>query len=342
MHPSEQSRAYLHSLDGWRAIAVIAVLLDHAQPFGPRFVRHHLQGNGQEGVWLFFAISGLLICSRMLVEESTYGSVSLRNFYLRRGFRILPAALAYLLTVALLGAVHAIPFDLSSWMAALCFYRNYWPNFFASNAGSWFTGHFWSLSVEEHFYFLLPSIVVFFPVLRRGILLLLTAVCSGWLAIYLLVPYGKVLPLFWGQKTEFCLCALLIPAIYALSLVTAAAKDKARRLLSPWVLCLIVGAIAFYDHQSKPGWILVWVLAKAILNPLLLLSTILRPQHLITRFLEKAPFKFVGRISYSLYLWQTLFLTRSGVYPGAIHMLQPAAGGGGVLVCLCNCELLPD
>jgi peptidoglycan/LPS O-acetylase OafA/YrhL len=327
LHPSEHSRAYLHSLDGWRAIAVIAVLLDHAPPFGPRAVRHHVQGNGPEGVWLFFAISGLLICSRMLAEESTYGSVSPRNFYTRRAFRILPASLAYLLVVVLLGVLRAIPLDVSSWLGALFFYRNYWPYFFASNAGTWFTGHFWSLSVEEHFYFLLPSVVVFFPRLRRRILLMLTVVCCGWLAIFLLIPSGKILPQFWEQRTEFCLCALLIPAIYALSLVSASTRERATRLLSPWVLCVVVGAITFYDHQSRPAWILVWVLAKAIFNPLLLLSTILRPLNLITRFLETAPFKFVGRISYSLYLWQTLFLTRGGVYSGAIHVLQQPAVG---------------
>ena len=157
LRPNEHSRAYLHSLDGWRAIAVGAVMLDHAQPFGPRFVQHHLQNNGAEGVWLFFAISGLLICSRMIAEESTYGRVSLRNFYIRRAFRILPAALLYLLVIALLGSLNVLPFDLPSWLGAVFFYRNYWHYFFGANAGSWFTGHFWSLSVEEQFYLLWPA-----------------------------------------------------------------------------------------------------------------------------------------------------------------------------------------
>jgi peptidoglycan/LPS O-acetylase OafA/YrhL len=322
VRPNEHSRAYLHSLDGWRAIAVVAVVLDHVHSFGPLVIQHHLQRSGVTGVWLFFAISGLLICSRMLDEESAYGQVSLRNFYVRRAFRILPAALAYLLVVALLGALHVIPFNLSSWLAALFFYRNYWHYFFGATALSGFTGHFWSLSVEEHFYFLLPSIVVFLPRFRRQVLLLLTFACWGWLAIFLLVPAGKILPPFWEQRTEFCITALLVPAIYAMSLRSAATRDRAIRFLSPWLLCMVAAVITFYDHEGTASHYLRIVLARVIFFPLLLLSTVLHPKSLITRFLETAPLRFVGRISYSLYLWQVLFLTRNFTYPGAIHHLQ--------------------
>nr|WP_158945828.1 acyltransferase [Granulicella sp. S190] len=324
-------------MDGWRAIAVVAVLLDHARPFGSLTVQHHLQRNGAEGVWLFFAISGFLICSRMLDEEWAYGRASLRNFYIRRAFRILPAALTYLLVIAFLGVLHIIPFDLSSWMAAVFFYRNYWHYFFGATAASWFTGHFWSLSVEEHFYLLLPSVVIFFPRFRRQILLCLTGVSLGWLAFFLLVPSAKILPFFWEQRTEFCIGGLLIPAIFAMSLRSASTKKTAVRYLSPWVLCVIVLFVTFYDHEGSAPYLLRIVLAKAIFNPLLLLSTVLHPQHVVTRLLETAPLKFVGRISYSLYLWQTLFLTRTFEYPGAIHLLQRSTTVG--LVCTFACAI---
>jgi peptidoglycan/LPS O-acetylase OafA/YrhL len=85
---------------------------------------------------------------------------------------------------------------------------------------------------------------------------------------------------------------------------------------------MVAAVITFYDHEGTASHYLRIVLAKAIFFPLLLLSTVLHPKSLITRFLETAPLKFVGRISYSLYLWQVLFLTRNFVYPGAIHLLQ--------------------
>jgi peptidoglycan/LPS O-acetylase OafA/YrhL len=340
MKPSENSRDYLHGLDGWRAVAVVAVLLDHAPPFGPPRLQHHLQTRGLQGVWLFFAISGFLICTRLLDEEGRHGRISLRNFYVRRAFRILPAAMVYLLTVALLGAVDVIPFSAGSWRAALLFYQNYWQYFYQATtpltAGSWFTGHFWSLSVEEHFYFLLPGILLLFPLARRRILLLLTCISFGWLAIFLFGSRGRELPVCWQLRTEFCLCALLVPAMVAIALRSPAVKARAKRWLSPGWVCGVAVVAAYFDSpwgSSGHLWCEM-VVGRALLNPLVLVATVLHPMSWITRLLETAPVKFVGRISYSLYLWQTLFLTRTAVYPGAIHALQrPLIGTTCAVVC---------
>src|SRR6266436_2595980 len=96
---------YLPTLDGWRAIAILAVLLDHATEYSslrdhPRVIA--FTHTGPNGVSLFFAISGFLICSRLLEEEQFFGSISLKGFYIRRACRILPAAFTYLLVLALL------------------------------------------------------------------------------------------------------------------------------------------------------------------------------------------------------------------------------------------------
>jgi len=86
---------YLPTLDGWRAIAILAVLLDHAVGYSPLQSVPRvfaLTRVGPNGVSLFFAISGFLICSRLLEEERAYGVISLRGFYVRRACRILPPA----------------------------------------------------------------------------------------------------------------------------------------------------------------------------------------------------------------------------------------------------------
>lgn len=336
MRPDQRSAAYLPSLDGWRAIAVCLVLLDHAPAFGPRVLRHHLQDRGEQAVWLFFAISGLLICSRLLDEEQRYGTISLRNFYVRRGFRILPAAITYLLVVAILGALHVIPFERGSWLGAMFFYRNYWAYLHSGNFASWFTGHFWSLSVEEHFYFLLPGIMAFFPLRRKWILAALALVTCSWTAIFLHSFQGQPPPQCWQQRTEFCLYALLIPALLALTMRSERARLSATRWLSPWLVCMVVLVLAWFDSpQATNGryWFQM-VAVRALLNPILLLSTILHPASLPTRLLESAPLRFIGRISYSLYLWQTLFLTRAQTYAGPIHLLQgPYIGIACAFVC---------
>src|SRR6202012_4015158 len=104
---------------------------------------------------LFFAISGLLICSRLLEEESKAGHISVSAFYIRRFFRILPAAAFYLLVIAVLAVVRVIPVFPLDWLASLFFFRNYLMLRQYLNHSPlslpWYTGDFWSLSMEEHF-----------------------------------------------------------------------------------------------------------------------------------------------------------------------------------------------
>ena len=101
---------YLPTLDGWRAIAILAVLIAHGTDtvFSPgglhandrlrSFLKHGV------GVEIFFAISGFLICTRLLQERQRQGRVRLSAFYIRRAFRILPPYLLYLLTIGALVA----------------------------------------------------------------------------------------------------------------------------------------------------------------------------------------------------------------------------------------------
>ena len=147
--------AYLPTLDGWRALSISLVILHHSQiqltapVIGP--LLQSLANFGEVGVELFFAISGLLICSRLLEEEARFGQISVKSFYLRRCFRILPAAIFYLLVIAILAAFHIIPLLPVDWFGALFFFRNYAMVFESMHhsplALHWYTGHFRSESV---------------------------------------------------------------------------------------------------------------------------------------------------------------------------------------------------
>lgn len=102
--PAVKPLTYIPTLDGWRAISITLVILSHSQIqshipiLGP--LLQSLAHFGEVGVDLFFAISGLLICSRLLDEESRGGQINVNGFYVRRVFRILPAAIFYLLVIA--------------------------------------------------------------------------------------------------------------------------------------------------------------------------------------------------------------------------------------------------
>src|ERR1700761_1579497 len=116
---------YLPTLDGWRALSIGLVLMSHSQvsctiPVLGALLRS-LSSLGEEGVELFFAISGLLICSRLLEEESRCGQISVNAFYVRRFFRILPAASFYLLVIAILAALQIITVFPADWFASLFF-----------------------------------------------------------------------------------------------------------------------------------------------------------------------------------------------------------------------------
>src|SRR4051794_40093593 len=126
---------HLPTLDGWRGVAVLMVIVFHA--FGSTVPA--LKPLGGLGVSIFFALSGLLICNRLLAEHHKSDRIDLRAFYIRRAFRILPPALVFLATLAVVSAL-VVPLAYSSeLLSCLFFWRNYY-----TSAG-WYTGHFWSL-----------------------------------------------------------------------------------------------------------------------------------------------------------------------------------------------------
>ena len=339
MRPREHSPGYLPTLDGWRAVAIAGLLMAHAPAF-PNWMHLHryVQMKGPLGVNLFFAISGFLICSRLLGEEAAYGSISIRDFYIRRAFRILPPAITYLLVVALLAALHQLPWEGRSWLAALFFYRNYLHFFAGATWAGWFTSHFWSLSVEEHFYLLLPAIVALLPARRKLLLTSLTALNIAWLGCFLYKsPSGYTVP-FWSQRSDLVLCWLLVPALMALLLQSPTVRPRMQHWLTPaaGIVCALVAS-----HLNSMGLpfalVILQPLSLAVLYPLLVISTVFHPQSLLSRILEHPALRFVGRLSYSLYLWQELFFPAGHRYGGfAIHALQRP---GLNLLCAFACAL---
>jgi len=293
---------YLPTLDGWRAIAILAVLFHHAAllTLGPVSDRWLFQ-SGYEGVDVFFAISGLLICWRLLEEEAVRGRISLRAFYIRRAFRILPPALVYLLVIALLAAIGLIAASPKELLASLFFFRNYLVQLGHFAVTPWFTGHFWSLSVEEHFYLLLPGLLVLTPrKLRAPLLFILTA------AVILHRQSALHNPNFdqMRYQTDLRLHELLLPAMLAVLVQIPSIRTCFRRALVVWpLLC----ALALWIILADPRPILRP--APHILFALMVLGSILNPTNLFGRLLESPPLRWIGRISYSLYLWQQLFFT---------------------------------
>jgi len=253
------------------------------------------------GVWgvpIFFGLSGLLITKLLLEEHSRAGSIDLRAFYIRRCFRILPPLLVFLFVIAAAGLLHSR----EEFWSSILFFRNYLP----WQLGSWYSGHLWSLSVEEHFYFFWPALMVAVGVRFSWIpALALSLLCAAWRA-WNLLPGND-------SRTDLRLDALLLGAALAFVLHSARGRELLERRLTPAVwfvlLCLLLASIRGTQQ-----------LAASALIPLLIAGTVTHPGWAISRLLDWMPLRALGMISYSLYLWQQVFL-----YPP--WQPQPIQGG---------------
>jgi peptidoglycan/LPS O-acetylase OafA/YrhL len=299
---------YLPTLDGWRALSIVLVVLHHSQiqlnvPVLGATIQA-ISNAGEVGVELFFGISGLLICSRLLEEETRFGQISVKSFYLRRCFRILPAALFYLLVIAILAAFHIIPLLPVDWFGALFFFRNYvmvLEYMHHSPLGlHWFTGHFWSLSMEEHFYLILPGVLVLFRRKRRWILtgFILAVALWRFVVAHILQTNYQI-----NFRTDTHVDALFIPALIALLLYPLLRNHVARRWIPAWSFPVFL-VLEIVLLLTMPPF---FSTLQATVIPLLILSTVLHPGSIPGRVLEMRPVRWIGWVSYSLYLWQQLF-----------------------------------
>ena len=298
MERSVNSTSYIPTLDGWRAVAILAVLGYHSPAFHIRQMPVGiLHDYGSQGVDLFFAISGLLICSKLLREEASSGSISLKKFYIRRVFRILPAAYVYLCLVGILAMLRAIPLQSGAWLSAAFSSINYYAAIHAGQRMSWYVGHFWSLAVEEHFYLFLPGLLVLLRSYRKTALAALIIFFAIWQAMF---PHG------WPQRTDLKIDALLVPALLAVLLQSEKVSAWFQSWLHPVTAIALLVVVSVAIARIGRPLDVVKPLLKVV-YPLLILSTMLRPSGWFGRCLEFAPLRWIGRISYSIYLWQQLF-----------------------------------
>jgi peptidoglycan/LPS O-acetylase OafA/YrhL len=322
----KQKTGYLPSLDGWRAFAILLVIMQHDQQwrlFGISNAK--VRDFGGFGVSLFFAISGILICWRILEDEAAQGTFHLRAFYIRRIFRIQPAAWAYLLFIALLilfGIVHE---RWHFWLGAFLLYQNFtWHqlDFNRMLGENWFTGHFWTLAVEEHFYILLSLFLFLCRRYRIAILgLFLAALClvQNWA-----ITHGHFSQDVSTRRTYWQIQFLLVPALLAMILRVPTMYRLAVKYLRPWVAFAVTASLIYGPQVFRNGLhglrnpVIVFAHTSTLFYcfGLWVAATMLHPASVTTRFLELKPLRYLGRLSYSVYLWHVLFFSTTLPYAG--------------------------
>jgi peptidoglycan/LPS O-acetylase OafA/YrhL len=309
---------HLPALDGWRAVAILMVILCHSADqwqsvssiFSPHLSSAFFQTMGVHGVRVFFALSGFLITWRLLEERSLSGGVSLPNFYIRRVARIIPPALAYLLVVGLLAVCGVLDVSPTRWLAALFFFANY-----LKQDPSWYLGHFWSLAVEEHFYIIWPSLFVMAVSMRSKVLLLsgLIGVLSIWRAVAFKFGITYEVPAqFWG-RTDIVADGLMYGALGAIlyrKLYESGTSSPLLKILSRdgvVAFCFIwpiVVAVADIGGWKADMFIRC---ATAMSFAAMVVGSVASAMEKRSALLDAPVLVYVGRLSYSLYLWQQLF-----------------------------------
>ena len=296
---------HLPSLDGLRALSISLVLLGHlSRTRGFVGVDLGIGDYSHLAVVVFFVISGFLITRLMLLERERNGQVSLKRFYARRALRLFPAMYTYLACVCLLWLAGVLSLHATDMWHAVTYTVNFLPD--RGKA----IGHLWSLSNEEQFYLLWPCTFVLLGPRRAGwvavgtILFGPIARACGWLFLRG-TPYSG-LPMFPMVADSIAIGCLLANISGWLE-----QKNWYLRLFRPaysvGLLALIMVVNRYMDYT------VVLVFGTSIINlslAILIHRCVYRSHDWIGQVLNWKPIVFVGALSYSLYLWQQLFLNR--------------------------------
>lgn len=304
----KKEKKYIAGIDGLRAIAVLMVLAYHLKlPFA---------NGGFLGVTVFLVLSGFLITRSLLPEIEKTNTINLKNFWIRRIRRLLPAILTMALFFILISAVfNRVLFTkaCSDLLSVIFGYNNWWQIFknvsYFENAGvpSPFT-HCWSLAVETQFYILYPLLLIFLARFKneKNLFIRVTAalaIVSAALMWILFNPSKDPSRVYYGTDTRAF--SLLFGS--ALAILTQTSQWKKR---IPAVLPDVIGAFSliglFYmmikveGHSSflyRGGQVLVSLLT------VLVIFAVLNEDSILGKILSPYPLKWVADRSYGIYLW---------------------------------------
>lgn len=308
--PNATSRKNLRpDIQGLRMLAVVAVILDHLL---------HWPSGGFVGVDVFFVISGFLITGILLREHEKTGHISFVGFYKRRIKRIIPAA-----TIVLIATVAAAHFAFNQARSAQTFWDAVWAFFFAANwrfasAGTDYfqaTGpvsplqHFWSLSVEEQFYFVWPWLMLAVLAIAgvRGSLVRRRTLTGIVMAVIVVATFAwsvhetSTSPTIAYFSTFSRAWELGLGALIAIASPWWSHIAHALRPILGWIglLGILASYIIINDAMSFPA---PWALLPVLSTALVIVAGTGGEQRFLFPLTNPVSF-YIGNISYSLYLW---------------------------------------
>jgi len=311
---------FFGSLDGLRALSIIGVIWFHSwwsTPYYPTLASVPVLRQGEWGVHIFFAISGFLITTLLLREQNRSGTISIRDFYIRRSLRIWPL---YYATVFIY-VVIMLTFQRGSDRAHIFFH--YLPGFLTYTytwciTPNWPTGPFnlaWTLATEEQFYAFWPLVLRFFrgiwsTVAMIAIIALRLAAGHGWT--------NRILPP--GSLSARIVLSIAIPICLGVLLAQALDSERGFRWLyavlgAKWAAPAALAVLAICLIPLHPP-----VLAASVATAALVGACVIREDNGLAPVLKLRPIAFIGVLSYGMYLLNSL----------SVHVVLAALGKLGV------------
>lgn len=325
----------IKGFDGIRALAVISVVLTHLGVFNVLTENHFLSPalipmiHGGTGVQAFFVLSGFLITTLLVNEFNTTGTISIKNFILRRVLRIFPLYILFLIFATLL---HILGRNVTSW-ESLTYAYLYCYNFVPKEFYTSFMGHTWSLAVEEHFYFVWPIVfLLLFGKYSHSLLgLVLTFIISAPIIHLLLLKTGVSTRYFVERWSFIAGFGIAMGCCAALLIADKQLKSRTR-ILAEHPATLLIGAVLYANSLFiySDSWFLQNIgtgFLRTIGITLAIIWIYFNQTSFLIKLLELRFLKYIGLISYGVYMYQGLLLaTGPARDPGTVWPPQAEIG----------------
>lgn len=320
--PQFLDKKHFPSLDGWRAIAIIMVILGHCKAtvsshsYYYKFAEIFIYA--QLGVQIFFVLSGFLITSLLIKEYIAFKKINFLLFFLKRAIRILPVLYLYLFVILAVDYYFELGLLLDYFLGPMLYLTN-----FSAFQSTWLTGHTWSLAVEQQYYLIWP--MLFSITLKKSWLVCFSSI--------IIVPVLRILYYFHPEYYEPTLGAFItyVDAIFMGSLFAIFSFKGLFNKLQIWeisgldfVASLVTFIFAYCSHRGIAG-VIALPFSGTICNLMisfLMLRTIINSKSILFKILNNKQIIQIGLISYSLYIWQQLFIIPTNLYSGKLEALS--------------------
>jgi peptidoglycan/LPS O-acetylase OafA/YrhL len=301
------SQRKIPGLDGVRAIAIALVVIDHLHFHAMRKWEESL---GRTGVTLFFVLSGFLITWLLLKENGQNGDISLRDFYIRRLLRIFPGFYFFWIAYVGLALIARSHISWGNCIAALFYVNNYYWALIGGGAGGMLLT--WSLAVEEQFYIVWPSVFRRMRGHLKGMSIALAGLCVAVLLYRaLLVHVFRAPDTYLYAAFDTRMDSLAMGCLLAITIRTGKAIRFVGFVCSHWILpvatfAALAASISISSFFRFSYWNVEGFSVESLFSAMLIVQMVVLGDRMPWKWINWRAVRFIGTISYSLYLYNAI------------------------------------